>query len=133
MTTLASTIGGTPLVLLGLSGVASDFVAPVMLNSASSRIDACLGSSHAKSEAFAREVAAFEIELRGNVSHLPDGRDSAYTTAVTEAVLRLVNERQTSRGHCIGISLNHRARCVVEIDTSGIACLSGRGRAASQT
>ncbi|MFT5175068.1 MAG: 1,5-anhydro-D-fructose reductase (1,5-anhydro-D-mannitol-forming) [Gammaproteobacteria bacterium] len=47
------------------------------------------------SPAYACEVAAFENELRGIASHLPDGRDSAYTVAVTEAVLRSVNERQT--------------------------------------
>ena len=46
------------------------------------------------SPAYACEIDAFENELRGVTSKLPDGRDAAYTVAVTEAVLRSVNERQ---------------------------------------
>jgi 1,5-anhydro-D-fructose reductase (1,5-anhydro-D-mannitol-forming) len=48
----------------------------------------------AASPAYVREVEAFENELRGVASKLPDGHDAAYTVAVTEAVLRSVNERQ---------------------------------------
>ncbi|MCB1744566.1 MAG: Gfo/Idh/MocA family oxidoreductase, partial [Gammaproteobacteria bacterium] len=41
--------------IVGLGWVARDFVAPAMLRSPGSRIAACLGSSQAKSEAFAEQ------------------------------------------------------------------------------
>jgi hypothetical protein len=39
-------------------------------------------------------VSAFEGELGGVRSHLPDGDDSAYTVAVTQAVLQSIDERR---------------------------------------
>ena len=46
------------------------------------------------SPAYALEIESFANELRGIAGKLPDGRDSAYTVAVTEAVLRSVADRQ---------------------------------------
>ena len=49
----------------------------------------------AASPAYARQVEAFADELHGIRGNLPDGRDAAHTVAVTEAVLRSVDERRT--------------------------------------
>jgi 1,5-anhydro-D-fructose reductase (1,5-anhydro-D-mannitol-forming) len=46
------------------------------------------------SPAYAMEIESFANELHGIAGKLPDGRDSAYTVAVTEAVLRSVAQRQ---------------------------------------
>jgi 1,5-anhydro-D-fructose reductase (1,5-anhydro-D-mannitol-forming) len=46
------------------------------------------------SPAYELQIAAFEGELRGKRSNLPDGEDSAYTVAVTNAVLRAIDERR---------------------------------------
>ena len=46
------------------------------------------------SPAYALQVRAFEGELRGERSVLPDGEDSLYTVAVTQAVLRSIQERR---------------------------------------
>jgi len=46
------------------------------------------------SPAYDLQIAAFEAELRGERSVLPDGEDSAYTVAVTQAVLAAVEERR---------------------------------------
>lgn len=48
----------------------------------------------AASPAYELQVRAFEGELKGQRSHLPDGDDSAYTVAVTEAVLKSIAERR---------------------------------------
>jgi 1,5-anhydro-D-fructose reductase (1,5-anhydro-D-mannitol-forming) len=59
--------------IVGLGWVANDFVAPAMRSSANSRIDACLGSSRTKSEAFAQ---AFEVpRVHGNLSALMNDPD----------------------------------------------------------
>ena len=46
------------------------------------------------SPAYALEVRAFEAELCGERSVLPDGEDSLYTVAVTEAVLKSIQEKR---------------------------------------
>lgn len=46
------------------------------------------------SPAYELEVLAFEGELRGERSSLPDGQDSLQTVAVTEAVLQSIDERR---------------------------------------
>lgn len=46
------------------------------------------------SPAYERQVQAFEADLRGNRSLLPDGEDSLYTVAVTNAVLQAIDERR---------------------------------------
>ncbi|HTE15752.1 MAG TPA: Gfo/Idh/MocA family oxidoreductase [Burkholderiales bacterium] len=46
------------------------------------------------SPAYEWQVQAFEGELQGRRSNLPDGDDSAYTVAVTNAVLKSINERR---------------------------------------
>jgi 1,5-anhydro-D-fructose reductase (1,5-anhydro-D-mannitol-forming) len=46
------------------------------------------------SPAYAWEVLAFEAELRGERSLLPDGQDSMQTVAVTQAVLQAIEERR---------------------------------------
>lgn len=46
------------------------------------------------SPAYEFQVQAFEGELQGRRSNLPDGEDSAYTVAVTNAVLRSIDERR---------------------------------------
>ena len=46
------------------------------------------------SPAYALEVSAFEGELRGERSLLPDGEDSLYNVAVTQAVLQSIEERR---------------------------------------
>ena len=46
------------------------------------------------SPAYEFQVQAFEGELRGKRSNLPDGDDSAYTVAVTNAVLKAIDERR---------------------------------------
>ena len=46
------------------------------------------------SPAYDWQVQAFEGELRGERSRLPDGEDSLYTVAVTNAVLRSIDERR---------------------------------------
>jgi 1,5-anhydro-D-fructose reductase (1,5-anhydro-D-mannitol-forming) len=46
------------------------------------------------SPAYALEVAAFEGELRGERSLLPDGEDSLQTVAATQAVLQSIDERR---------------------------------------
>ncbi len=50
--------------------------------------------TYAASPAYEWEVAAFEAELAGRRSHLPDGEDSTYTVAVTNAALRSIDERR---------------------------------------
>jgi predicted dehydrogenase len=47
------------------------------------------------SPAYELEVLAFEGELRGERSALPDGEDSVQTVAVTQAVLQAVDERRS--------------------------------------
>ena len=47
------------------------------------------------SPAYALEVRAFEGELHGERSLLPDGEDSVRTVAVTQAVLQAINERRS--------------------------------------
>ncbi|MEZ5856310.1 MAG: Gfo/Idh/MocA family oxidoreductase [Hyphomicrobiaceae bacterium] len=49
------------------------------------------------SPAYERQVAAFEAELAGNTSLLPDGDDAAYTVAVTNAALKSIDERRIVR------------------------------------
>ncbi len=44
--------------------------------------------------AYEFQVRAFEGELRGKRSNLPDGDDAAYTVAVTNAVLKAIDERR---------------------------------------
>ena len=46
------------------------------------------------SPAYALEISAFEGELRGERSHLPDGEDSLQTVAATQAVLQSIDERR---------------------------------------
>ena len=46
------------------------------------------------SPAYALEVSAFEGELRGERSYLPDGEDSLQTVAATQAVLQSIDERR---------------------------------------
>jgi predicted dehydrogenase len=48
----------------------------------------------AVSPAYALQVAAFEGELRGERSMLPDGEDSLYTVAVLQSVLQSIEERR---------------------------------------
>ena len=48
----------------------------------------------AASPAYEWQVKAFEGELQGKRSNLPDGDDSAYTVAVTNAVLQAIDERR---------------------------------------
>jgi 1,5-anhydro-D-fructose reductase (1,5-anhydro-D-mannitol-forming) len=47
------------------------------------------------SPAYELEILAFEAELRGDRSVLPDGEDSMRTVAVTQAVLRAIDERRS--------------------------------------
>jgi 1,5-anhydro-D-fructose reductase (1,5-anhydro-D-mannitol-forming) len=47
------------------------------------------------SPAYALEVLAFEGELRGERSLLPDGEDSTQMVAVTQAVLQAIDERRS--------------------------------------
>jgi 1,5-anhydro-D-fructose reductase (1,5-anhydro-D-mannitol-forming) len=47
------------------------------------------------SPAYELEVLAFEGELRGARSRLPDGEDSAQMVAVTQAVLQAIDERRS--------------------------------------
>ena len=47
------------------------------------------------SPAYELEVLAFESELRGERSLLPDGEDSVQTVAVTQAVLQAIDERRS--------------------------------------
>ncbi len=46
------------------------------------------------SPAYEYQVRAFEGELQGERSNLPDGDDSAYTVAVTQAILQSIDERR---------------------------------------
>lgn len=46
------------------------------------------------SPAYEWQIAAFENELSGKRSNLPDGDDSAYVVAVTNAVLKAIDERK---------------------------------------
>ena len=46
------------------------------------------------SPAYEFEIQAFEGEIRGERSLLPDGDDSLYTVAVTQAVLKSIEERR---------------------------------------
>jgi predicted dehydrogenase len=47
------------------------------------------------SPAYALEIHAFECELHGERSLLPDGEDSVRTVAVTQAVLQAIDERRS--------------------------------------
>jgi predicted dehydrogenase len=47
------------------------------------------------SPAYALEIQAFEGELRGERSLLPDGEESVRTVAVTQAVLQAIDERRS--------------------------------------
>ncbi len=44
--------------------------------------------------AYEHEIAAFEGELQGKRGNLPDGEDSTYVVAVTNAVLKAIEERR---------------------------------------
>ena len=46
------------------------------------------------SPAYDLQVAAFEADVRGQRSLLPDGKDAAWTVAVTHAVLQSIHERR---------------------------------------
>lgn len=46
------------------------------------------------SPAYEWQVQSFERELQGQRGNLPDGDDSAYTVAVTNAVLQSISERR---------------------------------------
>ena len=46
------------------------------------------------SPAYEWQVQSFERELQGQRGNLPDGDDSAYTVAVTNAILTSINERR---------------------------------------
>lgn len=46
------------------------------------------------SPAYDLQVEAFETDVRGGHSLLPDGEDSRYTVAVTNAILQSINERR---------------------------------------
>ena len=46
------------------------------------------------SPAYDLQVQAFETDVRGGRSLLPDGEDSLYTVAVTNAVLQSIDERR---------------------------------------
>ncbi len=46
------------------------------------------------SPAYDLQIRAFEAAVRGEASHLPDGEDSLYTVAVTNAVLQSITERR---------------------------------------
>jgi predicted dehydrogenase len=46
------------------------------------------------SPAYELEVLAFEAELRGERSRLPDGQESTHMVAVTQAVLQAIDERR---------------------------------------
>ena len=62
------------------------------------RVRARAGTSEQRfpaSPAYALEVLAFEGELRGERSLLPDGEDSVQTVAVTQAVLQAIDERRS--------------------------------------
>ena len=48
----------------------------------------------AASPAYEWQIQAFEADLQGRRSNLPDGEDAAYTVAVTNAVLRAIAERR---------------------------------------
>lgn len=48
----------------------------------------------AANPAYEFQVRAFEGELQGKRSNLADGDDSAYTVAVTNAVLKAIDERR---------------------------------------
>ena len=50
--------------------------------------------SFAVSPAYDLQVTAFEADVRGERSLLPDGEDAAYTVAVTNAVLAAIDERR---------------------------------------
>ena len=54
------------------------------------------------SPAYELEIRAFEGELRGERSLLPDGEDSLQTVAVTQAVLQAIDERRSVAGACDG-------------------------------
>lgn len=58
-------VSGTPLPvrwgLVGLGWVATDFIAPAMVNSAGSHLAACVGSSRAKGEAFAERFGVARV------------------------------------------------------------------------
>lgn len=56
----------------------------------------------AASPAYTWEVLAFEGELRGERSALPDGRDSVQTVAVTQAVLQSIEERRVVAVPAVG-------------------------------
>lgn len=52
---------------------------------------------------YARQMAAFETELRGGErGPLPDGEDAAYIVAVTQAVLQSIEERRIVSVDCAG-------------------------------
>ncbi|MBM3341362.1 MAG: Gfo/Idh/MocA family oxidoreductase [Betaproteobacteria bacterium] len=48
----------------------------------------------AASPAYEWQIQSFEGELRGRRGNLPDGEDSAYTVAVTNAILQSIDERR---------------------------------------
>ena len=48
----------------------------------------------AASPAYEWQIQSFERELQGTRGHLPDGDDAAYTVAVTNAVLKAIDERR---------------------------------------
>jgi 1,5-anhydro-D-fructose reductase (1,5-anhydro-D-mannitol-forming) len=57
------------------------------------------------SSAYALEIRAFEGELRGVRSLLPDGEDSMRTVAVTQAVLQAIDERRSVAVSALGPTL----------------------------
>ena len=63
----------------------------VRVHDRSGRTEECFPAS----PAYELEILAFEGELRGERSLLPDGQDSMRTVAVTQAVLQAIDERRS--------------------------------------
>jgi predicted dehydrogenase len=69
------------------------------------RVRAAAGTTEerfAASPAYAWEVLAFEGELRGERSPLPDGQDSLQMVAVTQAVLEAIEARRVIAVSAVG-------------------------------
>ena len=79
------------------------------------------------SPAYELEVLAFESELRGERSLLPDGEDSIQTVAVTQAVLQAIDERRSVAVPAVAVSK------VSNVAGSSDSACDSRGTTCSRT
>ncbi len=90
--------------VIGLGGVVVDQIAPVIVNSAHSKLAGCVGSTPEKTRAFAQQfgvgncyggIEAFAREVRGGAGVLAAGEDGIRAIDIASAVLESIQSRRS--------------------------------------